>query len=417
MNRLVFSRDRFEAALRALHREPTQALEWPAGCSLGGRDFEVLARPREASSEHTVALGFADRLPSEPPWFRFPRAAAFLALGWRAQPGRLAGWVRAPGGPGQRLDRLHLPGPGMITVDLTGGSIPSWSLPEQDAARWSRTIGALGEEEWNCLRELRCAVVGLGRTGSRVAAALARVGVSQLALIDPDRLDLHNLGEADVVNAGHLGASKAECLAGELARVNAGLQVRAVAQSITHLAAFEAIQESDVVWCCADHDSARLVATGLASLLCRPLIDLGTGVLRRQDGREMGGDVRLVLPGRCLLCLGGLSDETGARRVIASADEESRFHAGRDWRAERAGSLASLNQAAVAVALRAWEDLVAGRVRESLWAHLEFGERGRLSVSYPGEGGARRDCACPLSGLGASGMPRLRDFLRRAPAG
>jgi hypothetical protein len=98
----------------------------------------------------------------------------------------------------------------------------------------------------------------------------------------------------------------------------------------------------------------------------------------------MGADVRLVLPGeRCLLCLGGLADLEGARRVLASADAEQAFHAGRDWRRERAGSLRSLNHLAASVALRLWEDLVAGLVRASTWTHIEFDPSGRLTVSHP----------------------------------
>ncbi len=98
----------------------------------------------------------------------------------------------------------------------------------------------------------------------------------------------------------------------------------------------------------------------------------------------MGADVRLALPAEtCLLCLGGLRDEAGARHALASADAERAIYAQRDWRRERAGSLASLNHLAVSLALRLYEDLLSERVQTSTWIHLEFDDAGRLAVNSP----------------------------------
>jgi hypothetical protein len=55
--------------------------------------------------------------------------------------------------------------------------------------------------------------------------------------------------------------------------------------------------------------------------------------------------------------------------VLASAEAERVFYAQRDWRRERAGSLASLNQAAVSKALGVLEGLVSGGIESSRWEH------------------------------------------------
>ena len=121
----------------------------------------------------------------------------------------------------------------------------------------------------------------------------------------------------------------------------------------------------------------------------------------------MGADIRLLLPGeRCLLCLGGLADPEGARRVLSSADAEREFYATRDWRRERAGSLQSLNLLAASVALRLWEDFVAERVGESTWVRVEFDERGQILVSQQ-QGVA--DGPCRLCGRMGSGEAGLRE--------
>jgi hypothetical protein len=127
----------------------------------------------------------------------------------------------------------------------------------------------------------------------------------------------------------------------------------------------------------------------------------------------MGADVRLVLPGeRCLLCLGGLADPDGARRVLASADAEQAFHAGRDWRRERTGSLRSLNHLAASVALRLWEDFVAGRVRASTWTHIEFDPSGRLTVSHPATTPTTPCRLCGLVGWGEEGIGQTAELFR-----
>lgn len=66
----------------------------------------------------------------------------------------------------------------------------------------------------------------------------------------------------------------------------------------------------------------------------------------------MGADVRLVLPGQCLLCCGGLRHPAAARQALVSAEAARTLYAQRDWRRERTGSLASLNLTAVGRALQ-----------------------------------------------------------------
>jgi len=122
-----------------------------------------------------------------------------------------------------------------------------------------------------------------------------------------------------------------------------------------------------------------------------------------------------ALPGHCLLCFGGLHDELSARQVLASAEAERTFFADRDWQHERAGSLASLNQCAAAVALRLLEDLVAERVEDSTWTHIEFDPAGHLTVSYPTpppRTAASLCHVCGVSGWGEEGLPRMVEVFR-----
>ena len=261
---------------------------------------------------------------------------------------------------------------------------------------------------------LRYALVGLGRTGSSLALALVRLGVQHLTLIDPDHLELHNLGEMIGVTAADLGRPKVTAVASALTSMaSPRLQIVTVPASITRWPALIAVQACDVVLSCVDDDSARLAATGLATVFCKPLLDIATGIHGSGADREMGADVRLVLPGQCLLCCGGLRDQTSALQGLARAEAERGLSTPRDWRHERAGSLASLNQCAVGVALRLLEDVVAARMQDSTWVHLAFTPAGALSVTYPALSWPETRLHCPLcrlTGWGEAGVPRLRDL-------
>jgi molybdopterin/thiamine biosynthesis adenylyltransferase len=220
-----------------------------------------------------------------------------------------------------------------------------------------------------------------------------------------------------------VGRPKVDALADFLRAMRPGLQVDALVTSVTHLRALNAVASADVVCSAPDHNGPRLAATYLASLFHRPLIDVGTAVLRDGAKREMGADIRLVWPGRCLLCTGGIRDEATARAVISSADAERELlTTPHDWRNERAGSLASLNGIAVCAAMLLISDFVAGRVRDNgTWLHFDISEAGRLISTYPSAVNAdsrRTDtetpCACAFAGLGEDGLSRVVAALRRS---
>jgi len=317
------------------------------------------------------------------------------------------------------MHQLRLIGPGMPVIALERGPFstsPVETRMDGDGvatARWSRTVGALGQAVWERLTSLRYGIIGLGRTGSMLALALARLGVQHLTLIDPDRIEAHNLGETSGIPDTALGSTKVDAVAACLAP--AGPHVVSVPTSITRLPALHAAQACDVLVSYVDHDSARLAATAIATVFCKPLLDVATGVHGHGPARQMGLDVRLVLPGHCLLCCGGLRNIAEARQVLTSAEAERAFYAQRDWRRERAGSLASLNHCAVGLALRLLEDFIAARVQGSTWAHLEFDTASRLSVVYPHLPPVSLPLVCRLcrlSGWGEEGLSRLVDLLR-----
>ena len=56
-----------------------------------------------------------------------------------------------------------------------------------------RTFDTWGRKAQGDIARLRVGIVGLGSVGCIVAEAMVRIGVAQLVLIDPDRIERHNL--------------------------------------------------------------------------------------------------------------------------------------------------------------------------------------------------------------------------------
>jgi hypothetical protein len=420
MNHICFPLPLFRRHLRELAGRPERPILCPAGISRWSDTREILVA-REPTGQ-ALLLSHTDRfLPPDP----VPRdSVGALLIGRQQQRGQAIGFIRIEPDRVERIHRLRLIGVEMQSVDLVASIPEETAMPEarydhaatgRDEERWSRTIGALGHAVWERLIGLRCALVGVGRTGASLAISLARLGVRDLTLIDPDGVELHNLGEMPGLISANIGTCKAHAVAATLDTVaGSRLRVTSVASSVTRREALRALQAADVLFCCTDHDGARLAATAAAVLFCKPLIDTATAIHGAREIRQMGVDVRLVLPGRCLRCFGGLRDELEGRRVLASADVEQAVYAQREWNRERAGSLYSLNQLASALALQLWQDLVAGVVGESLWAHAELAA-GRLTVSYPQPEAPVRGCPlCRFSGWGDAGLPHLVRWFRES---
>ncbi len=234
----------------------------------------------------------------------------WLAIGRARDRGRARGVLRI-GSVERPIDRLKIVGPGMEVVRLDGTESGGPGDRRDASERWSRTIGALGEDVWRRLTGLAYAVVGVGRTGSAMAEAMAAGwGIDRLALIDPDVILPHNLGEMAGVQRADLGRTKVEAVAERLRAIgDPSLSITTVAESITHRDALDAVRGCDVLIGCLDHDAGRLATAALASLYCRPHLDIATGIHGHGADRHMGADVRLTLPGdRCLECFGGLAD-------------------------------------------------------------------------------------------------------------
>jgi molybdopterin/thiamine biosynthesis adenylyltransferase len=335
-----------------------------------------------------------------------------LSLGLGAAQGRLAAaWCFQ--GRVEPVQQFVLVGPGWLRLPRFNPEFsPSTSVGPPLEELLARTIGALGQATFRTLRQLTVAVIGCGRIGSLVAEVLASVGVARLILVDADHLELHNLGEMAGVALEDFGKPKVTALAQGIRRgaVGRGTDIRAVIEPVDTLPALFAVKAADILVSCADSAAARLAAAVLASSYLQPLLDLGTGILPDGPGRRMGADVRLVLPGRCLVCWGG---------VVGLAAASAALLAGRtvpppaDFRDQRQGSLRSLNGIASSLGLTLLEQFLAGWLGESTWLQVDISAAGVPQLTHRTPLPAPSCPLCTLAGLGDAALEDLPPVLRR----
>lgn len=317
-----------------------------------------------------------------------------LGVGTGPAAGHLAGVVQTTRVV-EPLRAVRVIAPGMPRVNLVGRTDHPAAL---DRERFSRTIGALGEAAFARLRSLRFAVVGCGRLGSLVADHLAGYGVAGLTLIDHDVVERHNLGEMVSVTDDAIGRLKADALAEALRHARPAAPVTSVPVPIQSLNALFAAKEADVIVCCPDNPEARLVTARLAALYLKPVLDIGTGIVRGPAGRGTGLDVRWLLPGRCVAC--GDTDFTTPMRGV-----------------ERLGSLRSLNTCAVGLGFTLLERFLRGELWGSVWLQGEIGTDG-VPRFTPGTRPVDRRChICGQAGAGDRGLsPTVAQPSRRTAA-
>ena len=143
-----------------------------------------------------------------------------------------------------------------------------------------RTYDTWGSRAQGDLSRLRVGIVGLGSVGSIVAEAIARIGVANITLIDPDRVEEHNLDRLLHATESDIGRFKVELAGREIRRRSTSEDVKVVTcpRSVHDRRAYEAAIDCDILFSCVDRPVARDVLNYIAYAHLVPVIDGGVEV-------------------------------------------------------------------------------------------------------------------------------------------
>jgi molybdopterin/thiamine biosynthesis adenylyltransferase len=211
--------------------------------------------------------------------------------------------------------------------------IPGRNATQPRRNALDRQARAFGPESLTDLASMRVAIVGCGGTGSAVAALLARLGVTRIALFDPDRVDETNLNRLHFATYqdAALGRMKVDVVAEGIAAIGLVSSVVRFSKFDDDAACRDALKACDVIFGCTDDHLGRNFLNRLAYFYLIPVIDLGVAI----DPNDAGGydtfdaRVTVIQPGYpCQVCRQLISQqrmlEEGIRRNDAVLYEQHR---------------------------------------------------------------------------------------------
>ena len=195
-----------------------------------------------------------------------------------------------------------------------------------------RTFDSWGSEAQGTIARLNIGIVGVGSVGCIVAEAVARLGVSNITLVDHDVVEEHNLDRLLFATTEDIGRSKVE-LAKELVEAHATAEspnVRAVSLSVHQGMAYKAILDCDAIFSCVDRPVARDVLNYVSQAHLIPVVDGGVAIETDRRHHKLSSAhwrAHLSTPlHRCLRCLRQYSTGMVGAELDGSLDDPSYVH-------------------------------------------------------------------------------------------
>lgn len=153
-----------------------------------------------------------------------------------------------------------------------------------------------GQERLSAARVL---LVGAGGLGCPAALYLAAAGVARLTLVDDDQVEISNLQRQVAFTESDLGRPKVAALADRLRAMNAGVDVRMVADRADDELLEQLVCDHDLVLDATDNFTTRHAVNRICRALDRPLV---SGAAIRWEGQVSVFDFRQA-ESPCYACL------------------------------------------------------------------------------------------------------------------
>lgn len=201
------------------------------------------------------------------------------------------------------------------------------SIAQQQIPAFDRNVRAFGGAIQDALRQLSVGVVGCGGTGSAVVEQLARLGVREFHLFDPDRLSESNVTRVYGSFPDDVDRYKVDILADHVSRIAPDARVHLSRAMITSEPTARRLRECDVVFGCTDDNAGRLVLSRHATYFLTPVIDVGVLISSDTAGLLTGidGRVTTLVPGvACLVCRGRINTARAAAELMTPSERKRR---------------------------------------------------------------------------------------------
>jgi adenylyltransferase/sulfurtransferase len=172
-------------------------------------------------------------------------------------------------------------------------------LTKKELERYDRQImiPGFGAEGQAKLKKAKVFIAGAGGLGSPVAIYLAAAGIGTLRIADHDTVELSNLNRQVLHWEKDIGGEKVASAAAKLKKLNPGIRIETVGETITEANAAGLVGDADLIVDAMDNLPTRYLLNRTA---IKKNIPFFHGAVYGFEGRAM-----TVIPGKsaCLNCL------------------------------------------------------------------------------------------------------------------
>lgn len=198
-------------------------------------------------------------------------------------------------------------------ISVVGDDLKIWhsanfvTVLQEFTRRHAQAFGRITVE---MLARLSVAVVGCSGTGSPVVEQLARLGVGELVLVDPDRVEEKNLNRITNATMDDVQQKrfKVEVMERAVSNMGLGTKIRKFAKNLFDPEVVRTVAESDILFGCMDSIDGRYLLNRLATFYSLPYFDLGVRLEAGEEGaiEQVCGTVHYLQPGQSSLLNRGM---------------------------------------------------------------------------------------------------------------
>ena len=168
-----------------------------------------------------------------------------------------------------------------------------------------RTIRALGKDSLGIFKHLNVGVIGASGTGAITLEQLVRLGIENISICDPDKIDKSNLNRLQGTTINDVGKYKVKFYKNYLKKINPNIKIKVFPNSFYDEETQNESSQLDIIFICVDSGAVHSI-NQLAMANHIPVFIMNTGIeVSDEKMNFIGGQVFNIIPGTntCVDCL------------------------------------------------------------------------------------------------------------------
>lgn len=143
---------------------------------------------------------------------------------------------------------------------------------------FKRFIKLIGIDKFNILKNKKVLIVGIGGVGGYALEAIIRAGISNIKIIDYDKVDITNLNRQILANMNNIGQYKVDIAKKRALSINNKLNIITIKDKLNEENILDVIKDTDyIIDACDDLKAKKLIITYALKYKIKFISSMGTG--------------------------------------------------------------------------------------------------------------------------------------------